>query len=226
MDALINKGNRKDEAIFKVLRSTIISSKDILFEGNNYGDAWVKEAKKRGLNNIKTTPYALAAFKSKKSVDLFTNNNVMSEKEIQSRYEIYLEQYQMKIQIESRIIADIARNHIIPTAINYQNKLIENVKGLKELMDEKTYKKLSKEQINMITEISERISSIMSDVNEMTNQRRKANKISNVEKRAKAYCNSVLPLFDKISYQTDKLELLINDEDWPLPKFRELLFTK
>lgn len=226
VDALINKGNRKDEAIFKVLRSTIISSKDILFEGNNYGDAWVKEAKKRGLNNIKTTPYALAAFKSKKSVDLFTNNNVMSEKEIQSRYEIYLEQYQMKIQIESRIIADIARNHIIPTAINYQNKLIENVKGLKELMDEKTYKKLSKEQINMITEISERISSIMSDVNEMTNQRRKANKISDVEKRAKAYCNSVLPLFDKIRYQTDKLELLINDEDWPLPKFRELLFTK
>jgi len=226
VDALINKGNGKDEAIFKVLRSTIISSKDILFEGNNYGDAWVKEAKKRGLNNIKTTPYALAAFKSKKSVDLFTNNNVMSEKEIQSRYEIYLEQYQMKIQIESRIIADIARNHIIPTAINYQNKLIENVKGLKELMDEKTYKKLSKEQINMITEISERISSIMSDVNEMTNQRRKANKISDVEKRAKAYCNSVLPLFDKIRYHTDKLELLINDEDWPLPKFRELLFTK
>lgn len=226
VDALINKGNGKDEAIFKVLRSTIISSKDILFEGNNYGDAWVKEAKKRGLNNIKTTPYALAAFKSKKSVDLFTNNNVMSEKEIQSRYEIYLEQYQMKIQIESRIIADITRSHIIPTAINYQNKLIENVKGLKELMDEKTYKKLSKEQINMITEISERISSIMSDVNEMTNQRRKANKISDVEKRAKAYCNSVLPLFDKIRYQTDKLELLINDEDWPLPKFRELLFTK
>jgi len=226
VDALINKGNGKDEAIFKVLRSTIISSKDILFEGNNYGDAWVKEAKKRGLNNIKTTPYALAAFKSKKSVDLFTNNNVMSEKEIQSRYEIYLEQYQMKIQIESRIIADIARNHIIPTAINYQNKLIENVKGLKELMDEKTYKKLSKEQINMITEISERISSIMSDVNEMTNQRRKANKISDVEKRAKSYCNSVLPLFDKIRYQADKLELLINDEDWPLPKFRELLFTK
>jgi glutamine synthetase len=226
VDALINKGNGKDEAIFKVLRSTIISSKDILFEGNNYGDAWVKEAKKRGLNNIKTTPYALAAFKSKKSVDLFTSNNVMNVKEIQARYEIYLEQYQMKIQIESRIIADIARNHIIPTAINYQNKLIENVKGLKELMDEKTYKKLSKEQINMITEISERISSIMSDVNEMTNQRRKANKISDVEKRAKAYCNSVLPLFDKIRYQTDKLELLINDEDWPLPKFRELLFTK
>jgi len=226
VDALINKGNGKDEAIFKVLRSTIISSKDILFEGNNYGDAWVKEAKKRGLNNIKTTPYALAAFKSKKSVDLFTNNNVMSEKEIQARYEIYLEQYQMKIQIESRIIADITRSHIIPTAINYQNKLIENVKGLKELMDEKTYKKLSKEQLNMITEISERISSIMSDVNEMTNQRRKANKISDVEKRAKAYCNSVLPLFDKIRYHTDKLELLINDEDWPLPKFRELLFTK
>ena len=226
VDALINKGNGKDEAIFKVLRSTIISSKDILFEGNNYGDAWVKEAKKRGLNNIKTTPYALAEFKSKKSVDLFTSNNVMSEKEIQARYEIYLEQYQMKIQIESRIIADIARNHIIPTAINYQNKLIENVKGLKELMDEKTYKKLSKEQISMITEISERISSIMSDVNEMTNQRRKANKILDVEKRAKAYCNSVLPLFDKIRYQTDKLELLINDEDWPLPKFRELLFTK
>ena len=226
VDALINKGNGKDEAIFKVLRSTIISSKDILFEGNNYGDAWVKEAKKRGLNNIKTTPYALAEFKSKKSVDLFTSNNVMSEKEIHARYEIYLEQYQMKIQIESRIIADIARNHIIPTAINYQNKLIENVKGLKELMDEKTYKKLSKEQISMITEISERISSIMSDVNEMTNQRRKANKILDVEKRAKAYCNSVLPLFDKIRYQTDKLELLINDEDWPLPKFRELLFTK
>ena len=226
VDALINKGNGKDEAIFKVLRSTIISSKAILFEGNNYGDAWVKEAKKRGLNNIKTTPYALKEFKSKKSVDLFTSNNVMSEKEIEARYEVYLEQYQMKIQIESRIIADIARNHIIPTAINYQNKLIENVKGLKELMDTKTYTKLSKEQISMITEISERISTIISDVNEMTNQRRKANKISDVEKIAKAYCNRVLPFFENIRYQTDKLELLINDEDWPLPKFRELLFTK
>ena len=226
VDALIAKSVEKDEAIFQVLRKCIVDSKKIRFEGNGYGDEWVKEAAKRGLSNIKTTPQALAAFVSKQTVDLFEGLNIMSEREQHARYDIYLETYTKKIQIESRVIGDIALNHIIPTAIKYQSVLIENVKGLKEIMNANDFKKSANIQLEMITEISEHINAIKTKVDEMTEARKKANAINDVKKQAIDYCEKVKEYFEVIRNHADKLELLIDDEAWPLPKYRELLFTK
>ncbi len=226
VDKLIDKKNlKKDEAIFNVLREYIKKSKNILFEGNGYGEAWENEAKKRGLSNNKTTPEALKAKISKKTLDLFEEMRVMNRVEAEARYEIEIEEYVMRIQIEGRVLGDIARNHVIPTAIKYQNMLINNVSGLKNLY-EKDFKKYAKEQMEIIEEISEHIGKINSKVNEMTSERRKANKLEDAEEKAADYCNKVKPLFDKIRYSCDKLELLVDDELWPLTKYRELLFIK
>ena len=149
----------------------------------------------------------------------------MNKVEVESRYEIEMEEYVLRIQIEGRVLGDIARNHVVPTAVKYQNTLIENVKGLKEIYGA-DFKKMAKEQLILIEEISSHIEGINSEVTKMTNQRRKANTIDNIEKKADVYCNKVKPLFDKIRYHSDKLELLIDDEIWPLTKYRELLFTK
>ncbi|WP_372756762.1 glutamine synthetase III [Mariniflexile sp.] len=226
VDILIDKKDlKKDEAIFNVLREYIKSTKAILFEGNGYGKAWEEEAKKRGLSNNKTTPEALKAKISKKSIALFEDMNVMSKVESVARYEIEMEAYIMHIQIEGRVLGDIARNHIVPTAVKYQNTLIENVKGLKEIFEEK-FRAVSKEQISLIEEISEHIEGINANVTKMTNERRKANAIEDIEQKALAYCNNVKPLFDDIRKHCDKLELLVDDEIWPLTKYRELLFTR
>jgi len=226
VDALINeKDMKKDDAIFNVLREYIKTSKNILFEGNGYGEEWEKEAKKRGLSNNKTTPEALKARVSKKTISLFEELGVMNKIEIEARYEIEVEEYALHIQIEGRVLGDIARNHIVPTAVRYQNILIENVRGLKEIYGA-GFKKLAKEQLNLIEEISNHIEAINSNVTKMTNERKKANKIEDSVKRAEVYCNKVKPLFDDIRYHCDKLELLIDDELWPLTKYRELLFTK
>lgn len=226
VDKLIDKKDlKKDEAVFNVLREYIKSSKRILFEGNGYGEAWEKEAKKRGLSNNKTTPEALKAKISKETIALFSDMNVMSEIETQARYEIEIEAYIMHIQIEGRVLGDIARNHIVPTAVKYQNTLIENVKGLKEIFDKK-FKEVSKEQISLIEEISSHIEGINANVTKMTNERKKANTIKDANKKAQAYCFNVKPLFEDIRYHCDKLELLVDDEIWPLTKYRELLFTR
>jgi len=225
VDALIDKNDmKKDDAIFNVLREYIKTSKDILFEGNGYGDEWQKEAKKRGLSNNKTTPEALKARMDKKTIGLFEELGVMNKTEIEARYEIEVEEYTLRIQIEGRVLGDIARNHVVPTAVRYQNILIENVKGLKEIYGN-SFKKYAKEQLALIQEISGHIESINSGVTKMTNERKKANAIENSEKRAEIYCNKVKPLFDDIRYSCDKLELLIDDELWPLTKYREMLFT-
>ncbi len=226
VDSLIAKDVEKDEAIFQVLRKYIVESKKIRFEGNGYGEEWVKEAEKRGLSNIKTTPQALGAFVSKQTMSLFERHNIMSEREQHARYDIYLETYTKKIQIESRIMADLAMSHIIPTAIKYQSSLIENVRGLKEIMSEADFKKSGQIQLAMISEISDHINIIKTKVYEMTEARKKANAISDVKKQAIDYCDKVKSYFDIIRYHVDKLELLIDDENWPLPKYRELLFTK
>ena len=226
VDILIDKKDlKKDEAVFNVLREYIKSTKSILFEGNGYGAAWEAEAKKRGLSNNKTTPEALKAKISEKTIALFEEMKVMSKIETEARYEIEMEAYSMHIQIEGRVLGDIARNHIVPTAVKYQNVLIENVKGLKEIF-EKDFKSVSKEQINLIEQISSHIEGINSNVTKMIDERRKGNAIEDVEKRALAYCNKVKPLFDDIRYHCDKLELLVDDEIWPLTKYRELLFTR
>lgn len=226
VDALIAKNVDKDEAIFQVLRQCIVESKKIRFEGNGYGEEWVVEAKKRGLSNIKTTPQALSAFVSKKTLSLFDRHSILSDREQHARYDIYLETYTKKIQIESRVIGDLSLNHIIPTAIKYQSSLIENVKGLKEIMNDAEFKKVSKIQMEMIMDISERINIIKTKVDEMTEARKKANVITDIKKQAIDYCENVKSFFDIIRYHVDKLELLVDDESWPLPKYRELLFTK
>jgi glutamine synthetase len=226
VDILIDeKGLKKDEAIFNVLREYIKSCKDILFEGNGYGEAWEKEAKKRGLSHNKTTPEALKARVSKQSIALFEEMEVMSRIETEARYEIEMEAYIKHIQIESRVLGDIARNHIVPTAVKYQNILIENVRGLKEIFEEK-YNAVSKEQISLIEEISNHIEGINAKVNKMIAERKKANAMDDIESKALNYCFKVRPIFDEIRYHCDKLELLVDDEIWPLTKYREMLFTR
>lgn len=226
VNTLIEKKDlKKDEAIFNVLREYIKQTKAILFEGDGYSEAWEKEAKKRGLSNHKTTPEALKAKVSKKAIELFGEMGVMNHVEVEARYEIELEEYVKKIQIEGRILGDIARNHVVPTAIRYQNVLIENVKGLKEIFG-KDFEKIAKEQIALIKEISEHIEGINTKVEAMTEERKKANALTSTEKMAAAYCDKVKPYFEEIRYHADKLELLVDDELWTLTKYRELLFTK
>ncbi|MCM4160716.1 glutamine synthetase type III [Antarcticibacterium flavum] len=226
VDELIkSKKMKKDDAIFNILREYIKDSKKIRFEGDGYGDAWQEEAAKRGLSNNKTTPTALKAQISQKTIALFEEMGVMNKKEVEARHEIELEEYAMRIQIEGRILGDIARNHVIPTGIKYQNILLENVRGLKEIF-EKDFKKHSKEQLELITEISDHIENINSDINDMIEERKKANKIEDADKKAHAYCDNVKPYFEKIRYHCDKLELVVDDEIWPLTKYRELLFTR
>ena len=226
VDELINKKDlKKDEAVFNVLREYIKSSKKILFEGNGYGDEWQAEAKKRGLSNNKTTPVALKAKISKKAIALFEELGVLKKVEIDARYEIEVEEYIMRVQIEGRALGDIARNHVMPTAVKYQNVLIENVTGLKDIYG-KDFKKYAKEQLGLIEDISKHIEAINSGVTKMTNERKKANSVDDIEKKASLYCNIVKPFFDEIRYHCDKLELLIDDELWPLTKYREMLFTR
>ncbi len=226
VDALIiEKDLKKDEAIFNVLREYIKKTKAILFEGDGYSEAWEIEAKKRGLSNFKTTPEALKAKVSKKAIDLFEQLNIMNRVEVESRYEIELEEYTKKIQIESRVLGDIARNHVVPTAIRYQNLLIENVKGLKEIFG-KEFESYAKQQLILIKEISSRIDEINGLIEKMIEARKKANKLESVEHMSAAYCNKVKPFFEEIRYHADKLELLVEDEMWPLVKYRELLFVK
>jgi len=226
VDGLIEeKDLKKDEAIFNILREYIKSSRNILFEGNGYSEAWEKEAKKRGLSNNKTTPEALKAKISKKAIELFEEMNVMSKVETESRYEIEIEEYTLRIQIESRVLGDIAGNHIVPTAVRYQNMLIENVKGLKEIFG-KDFEEHAKEQIKLIKGISEHIEAIHFKVEEMINARKKANNLKDAVKKAEMYCSEVKPFFEEIRYHCDKLELMVDDEIWPLTKYRELLFTR
>ncbi len=226
VDALISKKDmKKDDAIFNVLREYIKTSKAILFEGNGYDELWEQEAKKRGLSNNKTTPEALQVKVAEKTVKLFEELGVMNKIESEARYEIEMEEYVMRIQIEGRVLGDIARNHVVPTAVRYQNMLIENVRGLKEIYD-KDFKSFAKEQLNLIEEISGHIEGINANVTKMINARKKANAIDRIDKRAEAYCNKVKSEFDAIRYHCDKLELLVDDEIWPLTKYRELLFTR
>ena len=222
VDATIKKEDniKKDEAILRVLRKYIVDSKNIRFEGNGYGDEWVAEAKKRGLSNIPDTPRALDAYLSKQSVNLFSANNIFSKRELEARHEILLETYTKKIQIESRVMGALAINHIIPTAIKYQNDLVKNVEGLKNVgMDKSAYDT----QLEIISELSKHLSIIKQNTDEMTNERKKANKITDIRDQSIAYCDKVKKHFEKIRYHVDKLELLVDDTYWPLPKYREMV---
>jgi glutamine synthetase len=226
VEAQMKKGIKKEDAIFNVVKGYIKTSKAIRFEGNSYSDEWIAEAAKRGLSNNRSTPDALPAFVSEKSIALFEKHHVLSRVELEARYEIKLEKYIKKLQIESRVLGDLAINHILPTAIHYQNRLIDNAKGLKDVLDSKTFVKLSRNQLNAIKEISDHVASIKEDVIGMTEARKVANHMDNSPEMAKAYRDTVMPYFDSIRYHVDKLEMLVDDELWPLPKYRELLFIR
>jgi glutamine synthetase len=217
----IDKGTEKRLAIVDVLRQYIKESKAIRFEGDGYSEEWVQEAAKRGLSNIKNMPNALNAYTTKKSLELFEKHGVMSHKELEARNEIRLESYVKRVQIEARVLGDLALNHIVPTAIAYQNKLITNANGLKGLgVDNAAV-------VKTITEISGHIETIKNGVRSMVDERKRVNKITDTHKRAIAYCDDIKEkYFEDIRDAVDKLELLVDDEDWPLVKYRELLFLR
>ncbi|MEC4113520.1 glutamine synthetase III family protein [Myroides pelagicus] len=226
VDLLMNNdGLKRDEAIFNVLREYIKQSERILFEGDGYSEGWEKEAERRGLSNNKTTPKALKVKKSEETIALFEEMQVMTRKEVLARYEIELEEYVKRIQIEGRVLGDIARNHVIPTAIRYQNLVIENVKGLKEIFGDTDFNSIASEQLQIIKKISYHIAEINAKVTDMTNARKKANNIEDIEEQARVYCEEVKPYFDIIRYHSDKLEMKVDNELWTLTKYRELLFT-
>ena len=227
VDELIEtKGLKKDEAIFNILREYIKDSKKIMFEGDGYSEDWAKEAEKRGLNNLKTTPEALKKELDKKFVALYEELGIYTHRELEARNEIKLEKYSTVISIEATVLADIARNHIIPCALNYQNRLIENVKGLKEIFGDKEFKTLAKEQMNMISEISGYVSVMKVEADKLLEAIATAKKAPNSQKVAEAFCNDVKPRFDKIREASDALEMVVDDELWPMTKYRELLFTR
>lgn len=224
VDKLIEKGVKKDEAIFQVLRKQIIASKAIRFEGDNYSEAWAKEAKKRGLTNITDVPESIKKLKSEKSKKLLIKEEIFSEMELEGRVEVMLEDYTMKVQIEARVLGDLAINHVIPTVVKYQNILMDNVWKLKELYGD-DYVKLAGNRLELIAEISERVTQIKTLVAEMVAERKVANKLEDSSDKADAYSKKIFPFLDKIRYHIDKLELIVDDEMWPLPKYRELLFS-
>ena len=227
VDALIEtEGLKKDEAIFNVLREYIKESKKIMFEGDGYSEDWAKEAQKRGLKNLKTTPEALKRELDKKFIAMYEDVGVFTHREIEARNEIKLEKYCSVVDIEARVLADIARNHIIPSALKYQNRLIENVKGLKEIYGEKDFRPLAKEQMSLIERISQSVHQIKVGVDDLLEAKDKAKSIKDSQKQAEAFCNNVKPLFPNIREASDTLEMMVDDELWPMTKYRELLFTR
>ncbi len=223
VDSLMEKGLKKDEAILKVLRQYIVDSKAIRFEGNGYSDEWKKEAAKRGLSNVETTPPSLDAYVSKKSLMLFAELEIFSHREVEAGHEIMLETYSKKIQIEARVMGDLAINHIIPSALKYQTILASNVESLTRIgMKQDVYAI----QVEMLQEISEHVTTIKIKVDEMIEARKKANKLENQRDKAIAYCDTVRSFFDIIRYHADKLEMIVDDEIWPLAKYRELVIVR
>lgn len=226
VDSRIDKGESKDEAILKELQKLIKESKKIRFEGNGYGEEWRIEAEKRGLNNLKDTPRALQVWGEKKVAKLFNDMGVLTPRELEARKEIEFENYILKIQIEARIIGDVVQSMIIPAVIEYQNKLIKNVQGLIDVLGDKAGKEAAKGQIELIQRISVHLNKMKHAADHMLMERKAANKLTHAEEKATAYCDKVRVHFEEIRYHADKLELLIDDEMWPLPKFREMLFTR
>jgi glutamine synthetase len=224
VDALIEKGEKKEIAIMHVIREYIVDSEKVLFEGNNYSEAWEKEAEKRGLPNIKTTPLALDAMITDKAKALFESNDVYTHEELEARHEIELEKYIKKVQIESRIMGELASSHILPPAIRYQNLLSDNIRGLKDAgLPESAYIN----QKLILESISEHIASISDLVGKMIEARKITNSIDSTRTKAIAYQSQVKDkFFDDIRYHADKLELLVDDREWYLPKFREMLFLR
>ena len=226
VDIIIKKGRNKDEAIFQVLKKYILESERVLFEGDNYSKEWHQEARKRGLCNIASVPESISRYLTKQSREVLIGRGIFTEKELESRVEVEYEKFTKKVQIEARVLGDLAINHIIPTAITYMTSLIENVKGLKEVFNDIEFERLAGARKEMIVTISDHISMIKKLVGDMIEERRKANVIEDNYKKALAYESNVKPYLEEIRTHIDKLELIVDNEIWPLPKYRELLFTR
>lgn len=224
VDSLIDKGEKKEVAILQVIQRYIVDSKKVLFEGDGYSEEWQKEAKKRGLPNVKTTPLALDAYATPQAKKLFEEHKIYNHLELEARHEIMLEAYIKKVQIEARVMGDLATTYIIPSAVKYQNILLENIRGLKEAgLPESSYAN----QKAILSDITEHIRIISENVALMINARKKANDLSDTRKKAIAYCDEVKEkYFDLIRYHVDKLELIVDDSLWQLPKYREILFLR
>jgi glutamine synthetase len=224
VDALIEKGEKKEVALMHIIQKYIVESKKVLFEGDGYSAEWEQEAAKRGLPNVKTTPLALDAYVSEKSKQLFSANEIYSHPELEARHEIMLEDYIKKVQIEARIMGELATTVILPSAIKYQNVLLTNVKGLKEAgLKQNAYAN----QLQVLEKLSEHIAVMSDSVEKMIEERKKANELTHSRDKAIAYCDKVKgQYFDTIRYHVDKLELLVDDTYWTLPKYREILFLR
>jgi glutamine synthetase len=224
VDSLIEKGEKKEIAIMHVIREYVVGSEKVLFEGDGYSDEWHHEAERRGLPNVRTTPLALDAMVTDKAKHLFEANGVYTHAELEARHEIELEKYIKRVQIEARIMGELATSHILPPAVKYQNTLIENILGLKEIgLKESSYAN----QKQILEKISEYISKVSAMVAKMIEARKVANAITDTRTKAIAYTSQVKdPFFDEIRYSVDKLELLVDDSEWVLSKYRELLFLR
>lgn len=226
VEKLVHEGIKRDEAIFQVLRDIIGEVKPILFEGDGYSNAWREEAEKRGLPVFEGTLDPIKSYKSEKAKNLFSDLNVLTERELTARYNIRVEAYTKRLQIESRVLGDLTKNHIVPVALKYQNSLIENISGLKHILPDREYNEIAAPEIDVIKEISYHIAYIKNNVKDMTEARKKANAITDDVEKAYAYYKTVKPYLDKVRYHIDKLELTVDNELWPLPKYRELLFYR
>jgi glutamine synthetase len=226
VDALIAKGEDKISAIIDIVREDIKTCKPIHFDGNGYSDEWVEEATKRGLDVEKSCPKIFERYLDEDSVKMFESQNVMKRNELEARNEVKWETYTKKIQIEARVMGDLSMNHIIPVATHYQSQLAKNVESLFEIFGDEEGKRLTTRNRNLIREIAERTQTIETGVEELVNARKIANKIEDEHQRAIVYHDTVAPKMEDIRYQIDKLELIVADELWTLPKYRELLFIR
>ena len=226
IDLLVSQGMEQEEALYKVLKEMIIASKNIRFEGDGYSEEWKEEALKRGLTNISHVPEAIMRFNDKQSREVLIGENIFNENELICRIEVELEKFTKKVQIESRVLGDLAINHIVPTAVIYQNRLLENLRGLRETFSQVEYEMLGADRRELVKEIQFRILEIKQLVREMTEARRISNRLTSQVEKAYSYEEKVRPYMEQIREHIDHLELEIDDEIWPLPKYRELLFTK
>ena len=226
VDALIEKGQDQTSAIIDVLREDIKTCKPIRFDGNGYSDEWVEEAKRRGLDCETSCPLIFDNYLSKESIKMFEDMNVMSEKELAARNEVKWDTYTKRIQIEARVMGDLSMNHIIPVATHYQSQLAKNVQNMLQIFSKEKVEKLCSRNIKIIEEIAERTQIIENGVDELINARKVANKIESEREKAIAYHDTVAPKMEEIRYHIDKLELIVADELWTLPKYRELLFIR
>ena len=226
VDERIAAGEKHDDAIFNVIRQYVLESKNIRFEGNGYSKEWQEEALRRGLRPVGEVPEANKALIEPATVELFSSQGILSDRELYARYEVQQETYTKKLQIEARVLGDLIVNHVVPTAIKFQNTLIENCRGLKDLFGPERMRQMCTSQLRMIEKISRYVDSLRKDVHDMIEERRLANQITDVTARAEAYCARVLPYMQKIREVSDKLEMLVDDELWPLPKYREMLLSR